>query len=109
MNRTDAAKVLAVFSSCYRQNVDETTAELWYSTTLQNCDAEIGSEVARRIVEADDWFPTPARFNALRKNVERGREAPYRAVDAAPTTQTERDRIHQIITDTRHKLRGGTK
>lgn len=106
MTRTEAAFVLATFASAFGREVDESAMELWYGSTLERCDPSVAARTIERIVAEDEWFPTPARFNAVRRAVERGMEPPHRALPAPLIDQSERERVHALITKTRATLRG---
>lgn len=107
MTPTDAAKVLAIFATAYGKTVDETAMDLWYQSSLQRCDPDIAAQVAERIVSTDQWFPTPARWNEVRRAVERDRAQPHQALEAAPVSETEKQRVARMIEEARTKLRGG--
>jgi hypothetical protein len=75
MNHSEAAQVLAVMAAPYPWDVDDDQAEVWYQAALQRCDFDLGLEIAMRIVETEERFPAPARFNKERQLVERLRYA----------------------------------
>jgi hypothetical protein len=94
----EAAQVLATFATTFQRTVDEQMMQLWFQSTLAQVDADVAWEVVDVIVREDERFPTPARFNALRRGVERRQEQPYQAL-AGPTP--EPDWVKQLIADTR--------
>lgn len=63
MNRADAAQVMAVLSAPHGFTVEPDSLEVWYQAALERCDPELGIEVAVRLVETVEKFPTPAAFN----------------------------------------------
>lgn len=75
MNRADADQVLAILSAPHGFTTEADTMEVWYQAALERCDAELATAVAVRLVECEERFPTPARFNKERSTIERERWA----------------------------------
>lgn len=69
MNKTEAAQVLAIMAAPHSRDVGMDTAEVWYRSALAGTDLALGLEVAVRLVETEERFPTPARFNAERRSL----------------------------------------
>ncbi len=119
MNKTEAAQCLAIMAAPFPWDVDDDQAEVWYQAALQRCDLAVGIEVAVRIVETDERFPTPARFNAERATYEREqyaaeREAEQRngqrALEGIPTPESVRQEHLANMRRTTARLgHGGTR
>lgn len=107
MSPQEAAKLLAAFASAFGRQVDEPTAQVWYQSTLSRVDYPVALRVADRIVSEDTRFPTPARFNEVRRAVERDREQPYKTLPQATPSDDERSRVKQIVTTIRKRLHDG--
>lgn len=107
MSPQEAAKLLAAFSSAYSRSVDEQAAQLWYQSTLCNVDYQVGLEVADRLVSEDNYFPTPARFNEMRRAVERDHAQPHKALSMPLPSNDERDRVKELIADMRRRIHNG--
>lgn len=106
MSPAEAAKVMAVLATAYNRDVTEETVGLWFQSCLSHTDYAVAELVVERIVSEDQWFPAVARFNEVRRTVERGLEEPVQALPAAPASSDERERVKDIIDVTRRKLRG---
>lgn len=111
MNRADAAQVLAILSAPHGFTVEPDTMEVWYGTALERVDAELGTAVAVRLVETEERFPTPARFNSERARIERDRrEAAERDVRAeqpslgAPGMESDAEQRRRFIAEMRGHL-----
>lgn len=107
MSPKEAAQLLAAFASAYSKPLDESAVELWYQSTLHKVDYAVAMKVADRIVSHDEWFPTPARFNEVRRVVERDQAEPFRALPSPEPAEGERSRVKQLIADMRKRLRDG--
>lgn len=83
MNKPEAAQVLAVMAAPFPWDVTDDQAEVWYQAALAVVSLDVGLEVAVRLVETEERFPTPARFNSERKAVDRERYEARRALEAA--------------------------
>jgi hypothetical protein len=97
----EAAAVLATFATTFGRNVDETMMDLWFKSTLQHIDADLAWSVVEVVVKEDERFPTPARFNAIRGGIERRQHQPFTALPSAPISESEHDRVHRLIAETR--------
>lgn len=106
MNHEQAAGAMAVLRTAYNRDIDEQTMQVWYGSALERCAVDVARQVVERIVNEDQFFPTPARFNEVRRAVERAMEPTYAALPAAPEPPATVDRVKQIIAETRSKLRG---
>lgn len=84
MIRADAAQVLKILSAPHGFTIEPDTMDVWFQAALERCDPTLATEVAVRLVEKEERFPTPARFNAERAGVERER---YEAIRAAAPVQ----------------------
>lgn len=96
MNRTEAAQVLAILAAPHNRDVSHDTAEVWYRTALERIDLDTALEVAVRLVETEERFPTPARFNAERSamaRMERQYNEYHRQLPPAPVDPTTAARL----------------
>lgn len=107
MSPQEAAQLLAAFASAYGRSVDETTARLWYESTLHKLDYQTALRIADLLITEDKFFPTPARFGEMRRAVERDLEQPYKALPSPAPSMTERQRVAELIASTRKRLREG--
>lgn len=51
--------------------MDDAVTLTWYSSVFERISFELGLSVVTRIVETEERFPTIARFNEIRRSVER--------------------------------------
>ena len=101
MTKQEAASVMAAFATAFRSTIDESHMALWYESVLSRCDAQDAARAVERIVATDERFPTPARFSAVLKAVER--REPSRAL---PVGAVNRERAQEHIAAIRSQLRG---
>lgn len=80
MNRQEAAQVLAVMAAPHPWDVEEDMAQVWHQAALQDVSLDVGLAVAIRLVETEERFPTPAKFNETRRALERAVIAPLPAL-----------------------------
>lgn len=104
MNRQQAAGAMATLATAYRQTIDEEQMALWYRSVLEPCAVEAARLVVERIVSEDEWFPTPARFNEVRRAVERGLEPSVQALPPAPPTDAAKNAVRAHIAAARQAI-----
>lgn len=94
MNRGDADQILAILAAPHGWTIESDTKDVWYQAALERCDAELATAIAVRLVESEERFPTPARFNKERAAVERERylasQQEQPALPSMPTPESER-------------------
>lgn len=106
MNQQQAAQAMAVLASTYSKTIDPEQMSVWFGSCLEKCPVDIAREAVAVIIRDDQFFPTPARFNEVRRAVERAHEPSVQALPPAPRTDQQVDRVKQIIAETRAQLRG---
>lgn len=106
MNKQQAAQAMAVLASAYSKTLDDAQMAVWYGSALERVDVAVARETVSTIIRDDQFFPTPARFNEVRRAVERAHEPTFAALPAAPQAPEQVDRVKQIIAETRAQLRG---
>lgn len=81
----------------YSRQVTEDELELWYDTVLHATSAGIAGRAILRIVGEDTHWPTPARFNAVRRAVQADDEPTVLGLEAGPQTDEERANVARWI------------
>lgn len=95
---------MAVLRSAFSKDIDDRTMEVWYGSALERCSVDVARETVARIINEDQFFPTPARFNEVRRAVERAQEPTYAALPPAPQTPNQHDRIKAHIANARELI-----
>jgi hypothetical protein len=103
VNKTEAAQVLAVLASPHNRDVSVETAEVWYRAALSHIDVATGLEVAMSLVESEERFPTPARFNTERRRIAIRQRELERLPALPPATTTPTDAA-SLLAETRKML-----
>lgn len=106
MTPHEAGQLLAMMAAAYGlKDVSDDHSEVWYQSAFQRVDYQLGLDAMQRVIELDEYRPTPARFNAECRVIERARYLDERAAQpslpAIPTAETERQ---QHITEMRAML-----
>lgn len=87
MTRDEAARLLTALGSGWPQvTLTADQAEVWYRSALERTTFDVGLAVVMRLVETEERFPTVARFNEVRRAVERRNsesDEPPKAIEAA--------------------------
>lgn len=111
MNRDDASQVVAVMAAPHPWDPDEQTIDVWFQSALHDLDLDFALDVALRLVETEERFPTPARFNSERARIERDRrEAAERDVRAeqpslgAPGMESDAEQRRRFVAEMRGHL-----
>lgn len=72
MTRDEAARLLmALHGNWPNTPMDDAVTLTWYSAVFERLDFETGLAVVTRLVETEERFPTIARFNEIRRAVQR--------------------------------------
>lgn len=72
--------MLAALTAAYRVDLPDDTQEVWYSSALERCPLEDAGEVLARIIATEEFFPTPAVWHRVRRELLRARQ-----IAAAPS------------------------
>lgn len=76
MTAAQAARLMTAMGVVWSHSLSDDELEIWYSTVLESCEPLVGEEVVRRLITEDKRWPRPARFNEMRREVERSMEPP---------------------------------
>lgn len=103
MTRKDAQKLLAVMAVAYTHEVDEAEAQLWFDACLAHVDTRVANRAVLRIVTEDKFWPTPARFNEMRRAIQAADE-PQPALETGPRTVAEEANSRRWLAECRNLL-----
>lgn len=105
MNQREAAEIVAVLRTS-GLSVDDVTIRVWFESALRSVDAEEGRRVALAMVAESSDYPTPARFNAMRRELRDVVRLPEREAFAAlPAPAPDSERIRAHMAEIREKLK----
>lgn len=108
MTAREAAELLRALAAAFGRRVDQAVQDVWWNSALQHCPYPDGCRTVAAIIATDERFPTPARFNAVRRAL--APRHPVQVLDPPPVPATERERVRDLVAATRTRLRtpGGT-
>lgn len=116
MNRLESDQVVDLMASPHAWEPDEEQRTVWHHSALQGIGLDIGLDVAMRLVESEERFPTPARFNKERALVDRERyltereEDRQQALPGVPTSaDVRRDALGRMRTTLATMSRDGAR
>ena len=96
--------MLAALATAFHHTLDPAASELWFGSCLERIDREVGERTVRRLVADDQRWPTPARFNEVRRAVDAGlppdRQLPSAAADPARNLAAVR-KAREVLRDAR--------
>lgn len=91
MTREEAGRIVASLRSNWpNTKVTAETVETWWNAALERTTFDVALPTVLRLVAEDEFFPTVARFHAMRRAIERGAEpAPAEVEATTPHQQAE--------------------
>lgn len=81
----------------YSHPLTDDELELWFNTCLRSTDVRLAGRATLRIVSEDKFWPTPARFNEIRRAIQADDEPPASALPSGPRTEQERANVARYI------------
>lgn len=105
MNHREAAEVVAILRTS-GLSVDDVTIRVWFESALRDLSFVDGRAVAMAMVAESSDYPTPARFNAKRRELVQAENRPeLQRFEALPPMPTDNERVRQHIAEIREKLK----